>query len=82
MSVLLDTGFLLAVLDSDDELHKQCADALLLHMVRPELTYAQCVYTQQVIRYSGQHALKHLKFRCQRFVHPHQYQALFSSLTR
>jgi predicted nucleic acid-binding protein len=44
MIVLLDTGF--SVLDSDDELHKQCADALLLEfkpvlpdVVLPELAY-------------------------------------------
>lgn len=29
MSALLDTGFLLAVLDTDDALHEICADALL-----------------------------------------------------
>lgn len=29
MSGLLDTGFLLAVLDADDELHETCTEALL-----------------------------------------------------
>ena len=29
MKSLLDTGFLLAVLDADDELHKSCVTALL-----------------------------------------------------
>jgi len=29
MSGLLDTGFLLAVLDEDDEMHKSCSEALL-----------------------------------------------------
>jgi len=46
MSGLLDTGFLLAVLDKDDELHKRCAEALLMEpapllpdVVLPELAY-------------------------------------------
>jgi hypothetical protein len=29
MTALLDTGFLLAVLDTDDELHPRCTTALL-----------------------------------------------------
>jgi predicted nucleic acid-binding protein len=46
MTALLDTGFLLAVLDADDELHEICAialqeepDLLLPDMVIPELAY-------------------------------------------
>ena len=46
MSGLLDTGFLLAVLDADDELHKSCSKALLTEpapilpdVVLPELAY-------------------------------------------
>lgn len=46
MTALLDTGFLLAVLDADDELHEICALALeeerepvLPDMVIPELAY-------------------------------------------
>ena len=29
MTALLDTGFLLAVLDEDDDLHQACVDVLL-----------------------------------------------------
>ena len=46
MTVLLDTGFLLAVLDGDDDLHEACAHALqneeaplLPDFVVPELAY-------------------------------------------
>lgn len=46
MSGLLDTGFLLAVLDADDEMHKSCSEALfaepnpiLPDVVLPELAY-------------------------------------------
>lgn len=46
MSGLLDTGFLLAVLDADDEFHKDCSKALLSEpapllpdVVLPELAY-------------------------------------------
>lgn len=46
MSVLLDTGFLLAVLDADDEYHDSCTSALLSEsnlllpdVVIPELAY-------------------------------------------
>jgi predicted nucleic acid-binding protein len=46
MTALLDTGFLLAVLDADDELHDICVLALeeerapvLPDMVIPELAY-------------------------------------------
>lgn len=46
MSGLLDTGFLLAVLDADDEMHKSCSEALLAEsapilpdVVLPELAY-------------------------------------------
>lgn len=46
MTALLDTGFLLAVLDADDDLHSVCAQALgaesepiLPDMVLPELAY-------------------------------------------
>ena len=46
MSGLLDTGFLLAVLDADDEMHESCSDALLAEqtpilpdVVLPELSY-------------------------------------------
>jgi predicted nucleic acid-binding protein len=46
MTALLDTGFLLAVLDADDDLHSACAQALsaesepiLPDMVLPELAY-------------------------------------------
>jgi predicted nucleic acid-binding protein len=46
MIALLDTGFLLAVLDADDEMHKICVAALteerapiLPDMVIPELAY-------------------------------------------
>ena len=33
MSALLDTGFLLAVLDTDDEFHESCSEALLAEPV-------------------------------------------------
>ena len=46
MTALLDTGFLLAVLDADDDLHSVCAQGLsaesepiLPDMVLPELAY-------------------------------------------
>ena len=46
MTALLDTGFLLAVLDADDELHPSCVQALqterevlLPESVLPELAY-------------------------------------------
>ena len=46
MSGLLDTGFLLAVLDADDEMHESCSKALLTEpspllpdVVLPELAY-------------------------------------------
>ncbi len=46
MTALLDTGFLLAVLDADDELHEACVDVLLKESepllpdaVLPELAY-------------------------------------------
>jgi uncharacterized protein len=46
MSALLDTGFLLAVMDADDDLHATCAatlqaenDLLLPDVVLPELAY-------------------------------------------
>jgi predicted nucleic acid-binding protein len=46
MTVLLDTGFILAVLDADDELHESCVAALLAEsqpllpdVVLPELAY-------------------------------------------
>ncbi len=46
MTVLLDTGFLLAVLDADDDLHDVCvaalqeeAEPLLPDMVLPELAF-------------------------------------------
>jgi predicted nucleic acid-binding protein len=46
MTALLDTGFLLAVLDADDELHESCVTALLAEsqpllpdVVLPELAY-------------------------------------------
>lgn len=46
MTALLDTGFLLAVLDADDDLHPACVQALsaepepiLPDMVLPELAY-------------------------------------------
>ncbi len=46
MSGLLDTGFLLAVLDADDEMHESCSEALLAEpapilpdVVLPELAY-------------------------------------------
>ncbi|MER2527447.1 MAG: PIN domain-containing protein [Candidatus Competibacter denitrificans] len=46
MTALLDTGFLLAVLDADDDLHSACTQALsaerepiLPDMVLPELAY-------------------------------------------
>ena len=46
MSALLDTGFLLAVLDKSDDLHEPCAaalkaerDPLLPYVVLPELGY-------------------------------------------
>lgn len=46
MSALLDTGFLLAVIDADDDLHESCAAALrvqvnplLPDVVIPELAY-------------------------------------------
>lgn len=46
MSALLDTGFMLAVLDADDELHKSCTAVLQLEshpflpdVVLPELAY-------------------------------------------
>lgn len=46
MSALLDTGFLLAVIDADDDLHESCATALrsevnplLPDVVVPELAY-------------------------------------------
>ena len=46
MSGLLDTGFLLAVLDADDEMHESCSEALLAEsapilpdVVSPELAY-------------------------------------------
>ncbi|MBI1924597.1 PIN domain-containing protein [Candidatus Poribacteria bacterium] len=46
MSALLDTGFLLAVLDADDEFHESCSEALLAEpvpllpdVVLPELAY-------------------------------------------
>ncbi len=46
MSALLDTGFLLAVLDADDEFHNACSSALLAEtapflpdVVLPELAY-------------------------------------------
>ncbi|HEY86200.1 MAG TPA: PIN domain-containing protein [Chloroflexi bacterium] len=46
MTALLDTGFLLAVLDADDELHSSCAAALVAEstpllpdVVLPELAY-------------------------------------------
>lgn len=46
MNALLDTGFLLAVLDEDDSLHESCAAALqkeiapfLPDVVLPELAY-------------------------------------------
>ncbi len=46
MSALLDTGFLLAVLDADDTLHERCVQALLKEpeprlpsIVLPELAY-------------------------------------------
>ena len=47
MSALLDTGFLLAVIDADDDLHEPCATALrfevnplLPDVVVPELAYS------------------------------------------
>ena len=46
MSGLLDTGFLLVVLDADDEMHESCSEALLAEsvpilpdVVSPELAY-------------------------------------------
>lgn len=46
MSALLDTGFLLAVLDADDQMHEPCVEALLQESapllpeaVLPELAY-------------------------------------------
>jgi predicted nucleic acid-binding protein len=46
MSALLDTGFLLAVLDADDDLHPACTTALLAEsqplmpdVILPELAY-------------------------------------------
>ena len=46
MSGLLDTGFLLAVLDADDEMHESCSESLLAEsvpilpdVVSPELAY-------------------------------------------
>lgn len=46
MTALLDTGFLLAVLDADDDLHDACVNALLAEpkpllpeIVLPELAY-------------------------------------------
>ncbi len=53
MTALLDTGFLLAVLDADDDLHKSCVTSLmreenplLPEVVLPELSY-------MVLRYLG-----------------------------
>lgn len=46
MSGLLDTGFLLAVLDADDKMHESCSEALLTEstpvlpdVVLPELAF-------------------------------------------
>lgn len=46
MTALLDTGFLLALIDEDDDLHDACADAMLKEIkpllpdvVLPELAY-------------------------------------------
>lgn len=46
MTTLLDTGFLLAILDADDDLHKSCVESLMMeenpllpNVVLPELSY-------------------------------------------
>ena len=41
MTALLDTGFLLAVLDADDELHESCVAALLAES-QPLLPMLSC----------------------------------------
>jgi predicted nucleic acid-binding protein len=67
MAALLDTGFLLAVIDADDNLHAPCAAALeaepnplLPDVVLPELAYL-------IIRELGHQTLaRFLHSRCKR----------------
>ena len=59
MTALLDTGFLLAVLDADDELHPPCAAALLaeLQPLLPDVVLPELAF--MVLRELGYPVLTH-----------------------
>jgi len=59
MTALLDTGFLLAVLDADDELHESCVAALLAesHPLLPDVALPELAY--MILRELGYSVLSH-----------------------
>ncbi len=59
MTALLDTGFLLAVLDSDDEFHQACTAALLneLEPLLPDMVLPELAF--MILRELGYPVLSH-----------------------